>query len=143
MMERVRRGSRVVLGVGDALLFSVDGGPQALPAARAELRERFGSKLGSELCGVAQLLLSELVANCVRHGAATQPGTGIDITASLFRHVLRIEVSDGAPTFRYEARPISPDELSGRGLRLVHELSSRWGISDRRPASVWFELQRS
>ena len=143
MMESDRRRSRVTIALGNTLAFSVDGGPPAAATARAELGERLGPKLDPELVEVAQLLLSELVTNCVVHGAATHPGAWIDISSSLFPQAIWIEVSDGGPTFRYRPRPAAPDGLSGRGLWLVEQLSSHWGISDREPASVWFELART
>ena len=92
---------------------------------------------------IAQLLLSELITNCVQHGAAGRPEVWINVRASLFPHALCVEVSDGGPTFRHEPDPPSTDLAAGRGLWLVAELSSRWGISDRGPARVWFELARA
>jgi anti-sigma regulatory factor (Ser/Thr protein kinase) len=89
------------------------------------------------------LLLSELINNCVVHGVAAARDAWIDVTASIFPRSVWIEVCDGGPSFRYEPRKPSPDAGSGRGLYLVQQLSSRWGISGRGPARVWFELARA
>lgn len=122
--------------------FSVDGGPSGPGEARTELGERFGAKLDPEVVGVAQLLLSELVTNCVLHGAAGRPGVRVDVRASIFPEALRVEVSDGGAAFRHEAGLSAPDLEGGRGLWLVAEMSSQWGLSDHGPARVWFEIAR-
>ena len=138
-----RTPRRVALALGNALAFAVDGGAEAGADARAELAERLAPRLDPATLEVAELLLSELINNCVLHGAARQPGAWIDITVSLFPRVLWVEVCDGGPSFRHEPRPAPADALTGRGLYLVDQLSFRWGISDHRPARVWFELHRS
>jgi anti-sigma regulatory factor (Ser/Thr protein kinase) len=133
-----------VLGVslGNAQVFSVAGGPRAPADAREQLRERLGSKLDPEVVELAQLLLSELVSNCVLHGSATTSADWIDVTASTFPHAVWVEVSDGGLPFEHEAREPSLDAPTGRGLYLVEQIASRWGIS-KHPTSVWFELPRA
>ena len=134
---------RVSVALGNALVFAVDGGVQAAGEARAELADRLAPGLDPEAVEVAQLLLSELVTNCVMHGAAGRPGIWIDITVSLFPRVCCVEVSDGGPSFHYEPGPLSAETVGGRGLYLVDQLSTCWGISGRGQAGVWFELQRA
>ena len=138
---RARR--HISIALGNALALSVDGGLGAAAEARAELTERLGPKLDPAVVQLARLLLSELVNNCVLHGAAAQPGTWIDITASVFPQTLRIEVSDGGPSFQHEALMPPADQDSGRGLYLVEQMATRWGISERGRTRVWFELPRS
>ncbi len=135
-------GRRVAIALGNTLAFSVSGGPGAGGCAREELRERFGRQLDPEVVDLAQLLLSEVINNCVVHGISANPDAWIDVTASIYRHTLCVEVSDGGPSFRHEPRLPAPDVGQSRGLYLVQELSSRWGISDARGATVWFELER-
>jgi anti-sigma regulatory factor (Ser/Thr protein kinase) len=142
-VERRRSGRRVAIALGNALVFSVGGGPQAAAEARAELRERFGSKLDPDVVASAELLLSELINNCVLHGAAGDPGARIDVTASIFPHVLSVEVTDGGRTFKRASLLPSAESDSGRGIFLVEQMSSRWGMSDRGTARVWFELPRT
>src|SRR3954453_6191027 len=134
-------GAREAIALGDALTFSVDGGPQAPARARHALRDQFGPKLDAELLELADLLLSEVVTNCVLHGAASAPGSSIEVFASIFPHVLWVEVSDGGPAFKHVPRLPSADVDSARGLYLVQQVASGWGITTRdAAASVWFEL---
>jgi anti-sigma regulatory factor (Ser/Thr protein kinase) len=137
-----RSGRRAAITLGNLLAFSVTGGVHAASGARDELRERLGAKIDPSTIELAQLLLSELVNNCVLHGAAAEPDSWIDVSATTFPQMIRVEVSDGGPTFRHD--PVLPafDAGSGRGLYLVEQLSSRWGISARGIARVWFELPR-
>ena len=134
---------RVVISLGNALVFSVGGGPLAARTVRSELQDRLGPKLDPEVVELTQLLASEVVNNCVLHGAAAAPEAWIDVTASLFPHCVRIEVCDGGPAFRHVPRTPSDDEGSAVGLYLVEQLSGRWGISERGTARVWFELARA
>jgi anti-sigma regulatory factor (Ser/Thr protein kinase) len=138
----LRPGRRVAITLGNRLAFSVTGGAHAASGARDELSERLGARIDPSTIELAQLLLSELVNNCVVHGAAAEPDSWIDVSAATFPQSLRVEVSDGGATFRHD--PVLPafDAGSGRGLYLVKELSSRWGISARGTARVWFELPR-
>ncbi len=46
-------------------------------------------------------------------------------------------------TFKHQPRQPSLDSVSGRGLYLVQQISSAWGISTDGPAQVWFELRAS
>ena len=138
-----RNRPRVTLALGNALAFAVDGGVQAAADARAEFADRLAPRIDPEAVEVAQLLLSELVTNCVLHGAASRAGIWIDITMSLHPHTLWVEVSDGGPSFHHQPSPAPADAVSGRGLYLVDQLATRWGISGQRRARVWFELQRA
>jgi anti-sigma regulatory factor (Ser/Thr protein kinase) len=138
----IRARRHVSIALGNALAFSVDGGTRAAGDARTEMSARLGPKLEPDVMDLAQLLLSELINNCVVHGAAAAPGTWIDVSASIFPQAFRAEVSDGAPAFRHIPGRPPTDEGSGRGLYLVEQLSSRWGISERGRSRVWFELAR-
>jgi anti-sigma regulatory factor (Ser/Thr protein kinase) len=141
--ETGRARPRVILALGNALAFAVDGGAEAAADARAELDERLTPGLDPAVMQVVQLLLSELVNNCVLHGAARRPGAWIDIAVSIFPQALWVEVCDGGPSFRHQPSPPSTAARAGRGLYLVDQLSTRWGISESGRARVWFELQRA
>lgn len=84
---------------------------------------------------VAELLTTELVTNAVVH--ARTPFTLQVIEAGL---VARVDVTDhggGHP------HVLDPDHarLGGRGLWIVNELASRWGVRNEGDATtVWFEL---
>ena len=84
----------------------------------------------------AQLLVSELTSNAVQYGRGT-----IRIAVEPIDRVsFRVEVCNtghGHPTVRH---PTS-DEVSGRGLQIVDELSGAWGsMTDHGETSVWFEI---
>ncbi|WP_063754526.1 ATP-binding protein [Microbispora rosea] len=102
---------------------------------RAVLRDWTGSADG-EVAEAAELLVSELVANAVRHGR------GEPVLALVLRDgVLRCEVEDEAPV-PLRPRDRSPDDAEGgRGLLIVESLSHSWGVRPTsRGKAVWFEL---
>lgn len=82
----------------------------------------------------ATLMVSELVTNSIRHASGA-----CVVTLELTLEMLRIKVSDAGPATPVVRSP-SPDEPTGRGLRIVAQLASDWGI-DATPGSgntVWF-----
>jgi anti-sigma regulatory factor (Ser/Thr protein kinase) len=84
----------------------------------------------AELADAAELVLSELFTNAVRH-ARRPRGRRI---ATCYRRVpggVCIEVHDACDTWP-ELRKAEDDEESGRGLALVDALTgARWGVSER------------
>lgn len=82
---------------------------------------------------IAQLLVSELVGNAVRHGQ-----TPVTVRVSVGQ-VVRVEVHDGnavVPTLQ-AARG---DDEAGRGLMLLDAMATRWGVDSRPDGKVvWFE----
>ncbi|PWI45699.1 SpoIIE family protein phosphatase [Streptomyces sp. ICBB 8177] len=87
------------------------------------------------LADIAELLVSELVTNALRHAGPPRQ-------LRLFRdRTLTVEVADAGrqiPTLR----PIDEDLESGRGMYLVNELAHRWGSRTTRHGKVvWFELE--
>ena len=109
--------------------------PDAVPAARAVLREVLpGSGLAHRLED-GELALSELVTNAVLHGRDP-----LSVRVALGDDVLRAEVRD--------ANPVSPSfsmldqtAVTGRGLLLISAVSDRWGVEPSPDGKVvWFEL---
>ncbi len=83
-----------------------------------------------------ELVVSELFANAVRHGAGT-----VSVRLMLTDQVVRLEVADeggGQPGLR----PTDPTGVrpGGWGLHLVHELADDWGteVTEGRTV-VWAE----
>lgn len=85
---------------------------------------------------IARLLVSELVTNAVIHGRSS-PRLDVDTAVS---GALYVGVGDDDS--RYPAvQDDDDDSLSGRGLRLLDALASRWGVRPDPPGKVvWFEL---
>jgi anti-sigma regulatory factor (Ser/Thr protein kinase) len=110
--------------------------PAAIAAARRFVAAEL-SGVSDDLADDIAVMTSELVTNCVRH-------TVTDFTVRVERtgREVRVEVTDSGGGF-----PIvrSPDttEPSGRGLRIVQELSDAFGIqelSDSPGKTVWFAV---
>jgi hypothetical protein len=117
------------------------GGPWALPwsptacgLARAAIREVLPRWDLCDLVPTAELLVSELVCNALRHASGP-----LRLTLERVSYV-RCLVSDGSsePPRRTDA---GPEDEHGRGLTLVDTLAARWG-SEHGPVgkTVWFEL---
>jgi anti-sigma regulatory factor (Ser/Thr protein kinase) len=86
---------------------------------------------------VAELLVSELVTNAIRHGTGA-----INLTITMRDGTLRFEVQDEAADLVPHIRPVGAADEGGRGLHLVGMLSSRWGATRTAAGKVvWFELQ--
>ncbi|QDY81143.1 ATP-binding protein [Streptomyces qinzhouensis] len=72
----------------------------------------------------AELVVSELVTNAVRHGG----GTAVTLRVRHTGDAVRIEVTDGNPAAA-KPRAAGPDDESGRGLGIVAAVSQQWGVS--------------
>ena len=90
----------------------------------------------SALVDDARLLVSELVANAVTYST----GGVIRLALLSMPGAVRVEVTnEGA--WRYEPVLVPASSVSGRGLRIVDQVASRWGSFERADSTtVWFEL---
>ncbi|GLX02424.1 ATP-binding protein [Microtetraspora sp. NBRC 16547] len=105
------------------------------PTARHLVRAQLGGWGCGEHCEVAELLVSELVTNALRHGSG-----GPVLTLTSADGTLRCEVEDESPV-PVRTCPAPLDDEGGRGLLLVDALSSSWGTGRTgRGKVVWFEL---
>jgi two-component sensor histidine kinase len=83
----------------------------------------------------AVLVTDELVTNAVRHGG---PHRTCRLALIAGGSRLRIEVVDGATT---QPRFREPDSTGGRGLVLIDQLASAWGVAQHRDGkTVWAEM---
>jgi serine/threonine-protein kinase RsbW len=106
---------------------------RSVPAARHFLREQL-SRFSPETVEAAELMLSELATNSIRHARS-----GFEVSVRAGKEI-RVEVTDvGAGQPRVlSPRPTDP---SGRGLRIVEGLSEQWGVASRDSGKmVWFTL---
>jgi anti-sigma regulatory factor (Ser/Thr protein kinase) len=121
-----------------ALTVRLSGGPEAASRARRAVSELRGD-LDAPLLESMRLLVTELVANSVRHAAGREVTLSALVTASS----VWVEVSDAGPGFTPAERVRGQDEASGWGLFLVDRLASRWGVARKGSHTrVWFELKR-
>ncbi len=83
----------------------------------------------------AELMACELATNCVQHAHCD---------FELVIHVegrIRVEVRDTNRGRPVAGRP-TPEDRSGRGLRIVEAMSDTWGITPSRSGKiVWFALE--
>jgi anti-sigma regulatory factor (Ser/Thr protein kinase) len=88
-----------------------------------------------------RLLVSEVVANSVRHAGAVGDKDSVRLKVNASEKIVRVEVSDKGPGFdRSSLRNPSPDDPSGRGLFLVDKLAESWGVIHNDETCVWFVL---
>jgi len=94
-----------------------------------------------------RLLVTELVANSVRHATGNALDEGIALFVRASPAGIRVEVTDSGPGFT----PLPPrrapvearggiDQESGWGLQIVDALSDRGGADRDGRMRVWFEL---
>jgi anti-sigma regulatory factor (Ser/Thr protein kinase) len=106
--------------------------PEAIPVVRRMITEVAPDPV---MAATAELLISELASNAVRHAR-----TPFEVRIWARATGLRAEVVDGSA-----ALPVlgerSVDSEQGRGLRIVESLASAWGVDHRGgKKAVWFEL---
>jgi len=112
------------------------------PAAPSVVRRALAdhARLGWAI-GDAMLVASELVTNAVRHSGAA-PGDMVEVEVQFRGETVRVAVCDpGSSGARAVMRPARV-AFGGLGLRLVEELSLRWGaqrLPDGRQL-VWAEV---
>jgi serine/threonine-protein kinase RsbW len=113
-------------------------------AARHEL-EAFRAELDPLLYEDAALLITELVANSVRH-AGPSAGDHVLFDLSVTAASVRVDVRDGGPGF--VPVPREPGDVSPYhwGLHIVDRLADRWDVvpaNGTGETRVWFELDRA
>jgi anti-sigma regulatory factor (Ser/Thr protein kinase) len=112
--------------------------PTAARVARALVTGWLRGRVGARRLDDARLLVSELVANSIRHADAPA-GAALGITASANDGLIRVEVADAG--HHGDVRLRDPDAPSGGwGLQLVDRIAVDWGVTHRRGTEVWFEL---
>jgi anti-sigma regulatory factor (Ser/Thr protein kinase) len=94
-----------------------------------------------EMIDDAQLLVSEIVTNAVRHGRPD-----ISLRISVDPPAIGVAVHDHGEDLPAAPPAVPPpSQLSGRGLLIVDALASAWGVTpsaDPAPGKVvWFEIR--
>lgn len=120
---------------------SLQGGPAAAAAARRAV-SNLGGDLDEPDRETLRLLVTELVANSVRHAHAKT----VELKAVVSGGSVWLQVTDKGAGFdaKAEQRAAAKREDSGWGLLLVERLSDRWGVNGEEGSTrVWFELKRA
>ncbi len=114
-----------------------------LPASVAVARGRFRAELrsaGIVAAPAAALVMSELLSNAILH-ARPLPESLVQVAWELSPPSLEVRVSDGGSTTRPHAARPSLSAIGGRGLSIVEQLCSAWGVrADERGITGWAVL---
>ena len=127
---------------GELAVIALPAGSHAPGAARQVLTHCLLRLVTPEILTDAQLLASEVVTNCVRHGELTQADTVV-VRVYIAAETLRLEIEN--PRVAGTAARRGPDHARGGGfgLELLELLAARWGVDRGRSTTVWFELGRA
>ena len=118
----------------------VRGGPNAAARARRVMHQELDGRVPAEVLEDVALLVTELVANGVRHG-----GAGADSALHLLFETrppaLHVEVvnPDHSPGVVGKRTP-DLEGGGGLGLHIVERVASRWGVREEPHTTVWFEV---
>ncbi|MEU0943781.1 ATP-binding protein [Streptomyces canus] len=112
--------------------------PQEVAALRRIMRLHLGLWGLHGVVDAAQLCVSELASNVIRHVGAGTPAT---LVVSMSGPRLRIEVHDSDTRALPVLLDAGLDAESGRGMSLVSAVTDRWGVQLRADQKVtWCEL---
>jgi anti-sigma regulatory factor (Ser/Thr protein kinase) len=116
------------------------GGPNAAWRARRLVDSELSGRIPRTVLADVALLVTELVANGVRHGGAGRDAALRLVLEGRPQGRLRVEVANPGPAGPVAKR--SPDLLGGGGLGLhiVERVASRWGVLQEPQTAVWFEV---
>ncbi|GAA2031305.1 ATP-binding protein [Terrabacter terrae] len=82
----------------------------------------------------AELVVSELVTNAIRHG-----GGGLELALTMHERSVTVSVADGSAVIPVLA--LEPGAEGGWGLRIIEALSDAWGVDNQRGGKrVWVRL---
>ena len=113
-------------------------------AARRVVARYLGDRVAPSVLASAQLLMSELVTNSVRHSGVLA-GEQLTVRVDIGRTWCRVEVEDPGRDGVIAARPADPAQGTGMGLNIVKMLSERWGLERACDGGtrVWAQLSRA
>ena len=117
----------------------VRGGPLAGFRARRLAHHALAGKVPSHVMPDVALLLTELVANGVRHGGAGEDEE-LHVRFEGRPPALLVEVANPDDDST-DIGPRAPDlGGGGLGLHIVERVADRWGVRREPETAVWFEL---
>lgn len=116
-----------------------------IPSSLAEARRMVidVSDAPSDVVENAQVVLTELLANEIKHGRY-DPQDPLICSVRRRPQTLRIEVRHSGPSFVMPLRPVDSPlgrRETGYGLALITRLADRWGVDEAGGArQVWAEI---
>jgi anti-sigma regulatory factor (Ser/Thr protein kinase) len=118
-------------------------GSSAPGAARMVVGRCLTGVVSQEIVRDAQLLVSEVVTNSLRHGELSD-GDTVFVSVYVAADTVRFEIVNrgmaGAVTARH---PDRHGRGGGFGLDLVDRLTASWGVRRNGDTNVWFEMARA
>ncbi|MFJ1804681.1 MULTISPECIES: ATP-binding protein [unclassified Streptomyces] len=112
--------------------------PTEVAALRRIMRLHLGIWGLQEVVDEAQLCVSELVSNVIKH---VGPGTPATLAVSMKGARLRIEIHDPDTRALPTLLDANVDAEGGRGMALVDAIAARWGVQlDLDRKVTWCEL---
>jgi anti-sigma regulatory factor (Ser/Thr protein kinase) len=115
--------------------------PRSVRDARLHLRfDLLEAGVDSGTVENAELVLTELLGNAVRHARPLQDG-GVAVSWKVRDGVVDVTVTDGGSSRLVARRAAPPMATGGRGLQMVSAVARAWGVVDgRRSRTVWAAL---
>lgn len=115
--------------------------PSAAPRVRKALVEDLVARgVSGDVVDEAEIVVSELVANAIRHARPLVDGT-VRVHWKVKNNVVEVEVSDGGGATVPRPAPPAAWAPGGRGLRIVRSLAHEWGVVDEPSGrTVWASI---
>jgi anti-sigma regulatory factor (Ser/Thr protein kinase) len=111
--------------------------PTSVGAARRFVRDVLKTRrIDDGVVSTVELLTSEVVTNAIVH-ARSGPQLAVEVNDGVVRVAVR-DLGPGLPVRRLGRL----DDVSGRGVVIVEELATAWGVERERNGAkrVWFEV---
>ncbi|WP_018157400.1 ATP-binding protein [Demetria terragena] len=113
---------------------------EAVTQIRHDIVEDLQGAVAEDTVHEAETVVSELVANSVRHAKALPDGS-IRVHWKVRAPRVELEVTDGGGPEIPMPRPQAEWAPAGRGLRIVRSLAHEWGVADEKVGrTVWVSL---
>jgi anti-sigma regulatory factor (Ser/Thr protein kinase) len=118
-------------------------GSRAPGAARMVIAHCLTGLVSDRILPDAELLVSEVVTNCIRHGELGD-GDTVVVRVYLAAETVRLEIENpGTAGVVAASRPDRGFRRDGFGLELVDRVAASWGVRRTTGTSVWFEMGRA
>jgi anti-sigma regulatory factor (Ser/Thr protein kinase) len=118
-------------------------GSGAPGAARVVVAHCLTGLVSHEILLDAQLLVSEIVTNSLRHGELSD-GDSVLVGVYVATDSVRLEIFNQGTAGVVTARhPDHQSDGGGFGLNIVDRLTATWGVRRNGGTNVWFEMPRA